>query len=57
MAFFPKPNDVLEVVEDKQDGTYKVYSENDHTIYHMTRADLEHEQARGAEVIWELTYV
>lgn len=56
MAFFRKPNDVLEVVEDKQDGTYKVYSENDYTIYHMTRTELELEEARGAEVIWEAAH-
>lgn len=56
MAFFPKPNDVLEVVEDKHDGTYKVYSENDYAIYHMTRTDLEREEAQGAEVIWEVAH-
>lgn len=57
MAFFPKPNDVLEVVEDKENGFYRVYSTNDECIYTMKRADLQHEERLGAEVIWEVPFV
>ena len=57
MAFLPKPNDVLEVIEDRQNGLYKVYSTNDECIYTMKRSDIQHEERLGAEVIWDVGFV
>lgn len=50
--FRPRANDVLEVIEDKQNGLFKVYSENDQSIYTMRYADLKHEEQLGAEIEW-----